>query len=105
NDAPPPPGLHQLPPIVLTGVEDDIGKAIANQRRIPRQSFTGKVATNQPLSLLRPPIVNPGGVIGPPVIIPSNLSGVVQLQIFPPTVDVPDASGTKLSVTLNAMVH
>ena len=39
------------------------------------------------------------------MIIPSNLSGLVQLQIFPPTIDVPDASGTNLSVTLNAMVR
>jgi peroxiredoxin len=110
NDAPPPP-VHLpphpiLPPIVFTGVEDAFGNAIANQRQIPRQSFTGTVATNNVLAALRPPIVNPGqGLFPPPVIIPSNLSGQVQLQIFPPTIDVPDASGKNLSVTLNAMVR
>jgi len=104
NDAAPPQRL--LPPIVFTGVEDMFGKAIANQRQIPRQSFTGTVATNDPVSALRPPIVNPGwGLLPPPGIIPSNLSGQVQLQVFPPTVDVPDASGQNLSVTLNAMVR
>ena len=110
NDVAPPP-VHLpphpiLPPIVFTGVEDAFGNAIANQRQIPRRPFTGTVAVNNVLSALRPPIVNPGWVIfPPPVIIPSNLSGHVQLQVFPPTIDVPDASGTNLSVTLNAMVR
>jgi hypothetical protein len=100
------PQQPDLPPIVLTGVADEFGNAIANQQRIPRQRFTGTIAINDPISGLRPPIVNPGWVIfPPPVIIPSNLSGQVQLQIFPPTIDVPDASGTNLSVTLNAMVR
>jgi hypothetical protein len=100
-----PPEPH-LPPIVLTGVADVFGNAIANQQRIPRQSFTGTVATRGVIDEIRPPIVNPGqGLFPPPVIIPSNLSGQVQLQIFPPTIDVPDASGTNLSVTLNAMVR
>ena len=100
-----PPEPH-LPPIVLTGVADEFGNAIANQQRIPRQRFTGAVAINDSVSALRPPIVNPGWVVfPPPTIVPSNLSGQVQLQIFPPTIDVPDASGTNLSVTLNAMVR
>ncbi len=100
------PQQPHLPPIVLTGVADEFGNAIANQQRIPRQRFTGTVAINDPVSGLRPPIVNPGWVVfPPPVIIPSNLSGQVQLQIFPPTIDVPDASGTNLSVTLNTMVR
>ncbi len=91
----------------MTGVADAFGKAIANQRQIPRKSFAGTVAVNDVLSALRQPIVNPpgGGGVRPPIIIPSNLSGTVQLQLFPPTIDVPDASGTKLSVTVNAMVR
>ncbi len=102
-----PPQQPKLPPIVLTGVADAFGKAIANQRHIPRKSFAGTVAVNDVLSALRQPIVNPpgGGGVRPPIIIPSNLSGTVQLQLFPPTIDVPDASGTKLSVTVNAMVR
>ena len=104
NDVTPP--QRNLPPIVLTGFQDAFEKAIPNQRQIPRQGFTGTVAINDVLSALRPPIVNPGGGgIRPPVIVPSNLSGTVQLQLFPPTIDVPDASGTKLSVTVNAMVR
>ncbi len=100
------PQQPDLPPIVLTGVADILGKAIANQRRIPRKSFTGTVSIKDPIHEVRPPIVNPGqGLFPPPVIIPSNLSGQVQLQIFPPTIDVPDATGTNLSVTLNAMVR
>lgn len=105
NDAAQPPG-PQLPPPVLTGAADLFGKAVADQRRIPRKSFTGTVASaNDPIALLFPPIVNPGGVLRPPKFIPSNLSGNVQLQVFPPTVDVPDASGKKLSVTMNAMAR
>lgn len=100
------PQQPDLPSIVLTGVGDVFGKAIANQQRIPRQRFTGTVATRGVINEIRPPIINPGqGLFPPPVIIPSNLSGQVQLQIFPPTIDVPDASGTNLSVTLNAMVR
>jgi peroxiredoxin len=100
-----PPKLH-LPPIVFTGFADEFGNAIANQQRIPRQQFTGTVAINGAILGLRPPIVNPGWIVfPPPTITPSNLSGQVQLQISPPTIDVPDASGTNLSVTLNAMVR
>lgn len=95
----------QLPPIVLTGVMDAFGNAVANDRRIPRTPFSGTVAANDPVSALRGPLVNPGGVFEPPPIIPSDLSGVVQLQIFPPTVDVPDASGKKLSVSMSAMAR
>ena len=102
NDVPPP--QPHLPPIVFTGVETALGSAIADQRLIPRKSFTGTVATNSLIAIYRPPIVNPGE-FAPPRIIPSNLSGQVQLQTFPPTVDVPDSSGTNLSVTLNAMVR
>lgn len=104
NDVAPP--QPHLPPIILTGVADAFGKAIANQRQIPRKSFTGTVSISDPVSALRPPIVNPGGGwFPPPVLIPSNLSGIVQLQMFPPTIDVPDASGQSLSVMLNAMVR
>jgi peroxiredoxin len=102
NDVPPP--QPHLPPIVFTGVETALGSAIADQRLIPRRPFTGTVATNSLSAIYRPPIVNPGE-FAPPRIIPSNLSGQVQMQIFPPTVDVPDSSGTNLSVTLNAMVR
>ena len=100
------PQQPNLPPVVLTGVRDVLGKAIANQQRIPRQPFTGAVATRGVIDEIWPPIINPGqGLFPPPVIIPSNLSGRVQLQISPPTVDVPDGSGTNLSVTSNAMVR
>jgi hypothetical protein len=105
NDAPPPPTQH-LPPIVLTGIADTFGKAVANQRQIPRKSFSGVVPTNTVLALLHPPIINPGGgILVPPKIIPSNLSGTVQVQVFPPTVDVPDATGKHLSVTVNVMAR
>ena len=102
NDVPQPLG-QQRPP-VLTGVSDIFGKAVANQRHIPRQSFTGTLPVNDPVFALRPPIVNPGP-LPTRTIAPSNLSGQVQLQVFPPTVDVPDASGTKLTVIMNFMAR
>src|SRR6476646_6721961 len=50
------------------------------------------------------PVVNIGNaVIGPSPIVPSNLKGVVQLQVFPPELEVPDASGTHLTVNIGML--
>ena len=98
NDAPTPPGPQQ-PAIVLTAVADLFGKAVPNQRQIPRRPFADVVPASEVFSIIHPPIVNAGGgILHPPKFIPSNLAGSVQLQISPPSVDVPDPSGTNCGV-------
>jgi len=36
-------------------------------------------------------------------VVPSHLKGRAQLQLFPPTIDVPDSSGTRLTITIPMM--
>jgi len=109
DDAPPPPHLQGTLP-VLTGGVDTFGDPIVEPRRISglRPQSLGALAANDPAFSILGGIVNPNfgdGVIDPGKTIPSNLKGKVQLQLSPPTVDVPDATGKNLTVTMNAMAR
>jgi peroxiredoxin len=87
------------------GVVDAFGNAIANQTQIGSPNpFPGPSAvTNAALSRLSP-VINAGElVIHLPPIVPSHIQGVAQLQLFPPTVSVPDNSGSNVSVRMNMM--
>jgi peroxiredoxin len=101
----PPPG-RRLPTPVVTSVLDTFGDPIANHRQIGGLFGISAAAT---AGARRGPggIVNPigGGVFTQPPIEPSHIQGRAQLQLFPPTVDVPDASGVNLSVTMNLMAR
>lgn len=108
DDAPPPPGQGTHP--VLTGGVDRLGDPIVEPRRIAgiRAQSLGTLVATDPAFAILGGVVNPnfgGGVIGPIKVKPSNLKGKVQLQLSPPTVDVPDASGKNLTVTMNAMAR
>jgi hypothetical protein len=86
------------------GVIDTFGDAIADQQRIgTRNPFPGPGAVKDANfsrvgALLNPDLL--GGVIAP--LPPSNIRGVAQLQLFPPTVET---SGAKLSVRMNVMAR
>ncbi|HTY84612.1 MAG TPA: hypothetical protein VMB19_10350, partial [Silvibacterium sp.] len=105
NDNPPP--WHRFPIPVVTSFTDGFGDPVVNQQQIA--GFVGVAAPASAASIVRGGggIVNPigGGLINPPVIEPSHIQGRAQLQLFPPTIDVPDATGTNLSVTMNLMAR
>jgi peroxiredoxin len=107
DDTPPPPlqGTHP----VLTGGVDRFGDPIVEARRLSglRLQAPGALAATDPAFSILGGVVNPnfGGVIGPVKVTPSNLKGKVQLQLSAPTVDVPDALGKNLSVTINAIAR
>jgi hypothetical protein len=94
-----------LPTVV--GVVDAFGDAVANQRRIGSPNpFPGPSAVSNPVSghlgmLLNPDLL----LVAPPKVVPSHISGIAQIQLFPPTVSVPDASGTNLTVRMNLMAR
>src|SRR5215472_15633776 len=92
---------HRYPP-VLVGAVDEFGTAVVNQNVVGKPNpFPGLLAaTDVVYSGLRP-VVNAGSVIVP--VTPSYFQGVAQLQLAPPTVEVPDASGSKLTVRMNMM--
>lgn len=102
----PPPGTHPVGP-VLGGVVDAFGYAIVNQKRIGKPNlFPGAAAVTNPILSRLDPVVNLGEVgIALPPIVPSHLAGQVQMQLFPPTLDVPDATGTNLALTMNVMAR
>jgi peroxiredoxin len=93
DDTPP----RQFPPrSVITGVLDGLGEVVANQRQIlnPTQLGGTLVATDARYAG-SDILVNSGEAVIVP-ITPSNLKGVAQLQLDPPTIQVPDASGKNL---------
>ena len=99
---------RRLPAPAVTSVLDAFGDPIANHRQIGGLLGVAAGATNA-ASVARGlgGIVNPiaGGVFAPPQIEPSHIQGRAQLQLFPPTIDVPDATGVNLSVTMNVMAR
>jgi peroxiredoxin len=102
----PPPGTHPVGP-VLGGVVDAFGNAVVNQKRIGKPNlFPGAAAVTDPILSRLDPVVNLGAVgIALPPIVPSHLSGRVQMQLFPATLDVPDATGLNLALTMNVMAR
>ena len=103
----PPPGRHWPFPPVAVSVLDEFGEPVANQRQVgkPSHSFNQAVASDAILSSLDP-VVNLGDAgfqEVPPV--PSHLQGIAQLQLFPPTVEVADATGQNVRVNLDVMAR
>jgi peroxiredoxin len=99
----PPPGSKVKPAIM--GAVDTFGDVVVDQNQVGKPNpwpgpLAATNATYSGLDLL----VNTdlaGAVIGPTT--PSHLQGVAQLQLAPPTIDVPDASGANLAVRLAVM--
>lgn len=80
---------------VVVGTVDGFGEAVANQRMIGNPNpFPGPAGITDPVQSRLGVLLNPDRlVIAPPRIIPSHISGTVQLQVFPPTIAVPTADG------------
>ena len=103
NDNPSPGTLVNNP--VVVGVVDAFGDAVTNQNLVGKpQPLSGPPAV--PILYSRALTPSSAGVISGGVkVIPSHLSGTVQLQLFPPTVDVPDNKGSNLLVRMNTMAR
>src|SRR5437899_1258745 len=100
----PAPGT-KVPRPVIGGSIDMFGDAVPNQRRIGLPpSFPGPPTAAIPRISVPDLVVNATavGVYVPPVV-PSRLQGKAQLQLSPPSLDVPDTSGANLRVSLQIM--
>jgi len=102
----PPPERH-FPYPVAVAVVDGFGEAVANHRQVGRPGpYPGISAATNAITANLDSIVNfPTGGIKPVPVVPSHLQGTAQLQIFPPTVEIPDSSGQNVRVNLNAMAR
>ena len=101
--------LHPNEPVgpTVVGVVDGFGDAIADPRHMgtPNPS-PGGAAGNNPIVSRLGVVVNPGALVfAPPQIIPSHISGVVQMQFSPPTLADPQTPEAPLTVTTNVMVR
>jgi hypothetical protein len=103
DDNRPPGSLVATPTIV--GSVDTFGDPTVDHTRIGTPiPVSEQFAATDPIYAVLDPVVNPelvGAVIAP--VVPSRLQGRAQLQLSPPTIEVPDASGTNIRVRLNIM--
>ncbi len=98
NPQPNKPGLP-----VVVGTIDAFGGAVVNQRRIGISNpFPGASSATSAAALT---LLNSDVLAGEFEIVPSHISGVAQLQLFPPTIAVPDASGTNLTIRMNLIAR
>ena len=90
----------------LVSMVDASGEAVSNHQRIGRPlPVSGALATSATAALLDPVVnINVGGLEVAP-IVPSHFQGRAQLQIFPPTIQIADSSGTKISVSIRMLVR
>ncbi|MFN2603571.1 MAG: TlpA family protein disulfide reductase [Gemmatimonadaceae bacterium] len=90
----------------LVGAVDASGEAISNQQRIGRPlPISGALATSASAVLLDPVVnINVAG-LEIATLVPSRFQGRAQLQVFPPTIQIADSSGTKISITLFMLVR
>ncbi|MBA3342244.1 MAG: TlpA family protein disulfide reductase [Gemmatimonadaceae bacterium] len=93
------------PSIVAT--VDTFGHPTANQQQIGNlASMAELVASTNPAFFALDPVVNLGnaGVLTA-AIEPSNLQGRAQVQLFPPSIEVPDSSGTNVTVRIQIIAR
>ncbi len=98
DDIPP----RRFPPgSVIVGAIDTFGEVVVNQRQVSKQGslYPGSLAATDVVYAGLDVLVNAGSIVIEP-LTPSNLQGVAQLQLDPPTIEVPDASGTNLTVRM-----
>ena len=99
----PPPGPKAPPPSIV-GAVDAFGEPTVNHDHIGTPiPLPGRVSAADPTFWALDPVVNSdaGAFITHPV--PSKLQGRAQLQVFAPTIEVPDNSGKNLRVRLGMM--
>jgi peroxiredoxin len=90
----------------LVGMVDAEGEAVSNHQRIGRPlPVSGSLATGVNAVLLDPVVnIHVGGFEVAP-LVPSHFQGRAQLQVFPPTIQIADSSGTKISITMSLLVR
>jgi len=101
----PPPGRPPRPTTV--GIVDTFGDPIVNHQQVSGPlTVVGPTAVSDPTFSRLGGVLNPGQLVAVQVpITPSHLQGVAQLQLAPPTVDVPTTLGNSLTVTMNLMAR
>ena len=98
-----PPGPPTTDPAIFGSV-DSFGEATLDHDKIPPPPPHGTFNPSSPAFLLLDSIVNvdlSGGTKGP--VEPSRLQGRAQLQLSPPTIDVTDTSGKRVTVRMGLM--
>src|SRR5215469_15497169 len=92
---------------VVVGAVDGFGDAIANQQQIGNPNpFPGASAITDPTLAGFGLVINSDLLVSQlPPITPSHISGVAQLQLFPPVLVGPDAAGANLTVRTNVMTR
>ena len=100
----PPPGMKITQPTVVGSV-DSFGDAVVNQGQIGHPDPSrGALAATCPIDSILGQLINSGDLLGTVgTLIPSQLQGRAQLQLFPPTISVPDASGTNVTLSVEIM--
>ena len=94
-----PPRRFPVGPVIV-GVVDSFGEVVVNQRQVRNLNpLPGALAATNVVYAGLDVLVNSGVAVDVP-ITPSNLQGVAQLQLDPPTIEVPDASGSNLTVRM-----
>ena len=90
----------------LVGVVDASGEAISNQQRIGRPvPISGAFATSTSAALLDAVVnIDLAGFKTEP-LVPSHFQGRAQIQVFPPTIQIADSSGTRIAITLQMLVR
>ncbi|MEO8575715.1 MAG: hypothetical protein ABI556_03405, partial [Gemmatimonadales bacterium] len=100
------PPSYTLQPAVV-GVLDSFGDPVSDHDEIGNPNpHPGLLASLDPVLFALDPIVNIGNVgihIDP--LEPSNLQGRAQIQIFPPTIEVTDSSGSNIAVHLQMLAR
>lgn len=102
----PPPGSKVSRPSIVASV-DSFGDATVDHSRLGAVvPLAGASAAASRFPSALDPIVNPdlAGIYDPPVV-PSHLQGRAQLQLAPPTIELSDPSGKKLTVKLGVIAR
>jgi peroxiredoxin len=88
-------------PALIASV-DSLGEPSVDHDRIPTRPPLVGVSTPGTASSVFDSIVNTGIVVAElPELVPSSLHGRAQLQLSPPTISVPDSSGTNVTVQMD----
>jgi peroxiredoxin len=100
---------HDLGTPTVVGVIDAFGDTVSdhagigNPRPLTVGAFAGGSAINAAIAALDPLVnIHISGIHLEP-IEPSHFKGRAQLQLFPPTIEIPDSSGTNLTVKIEMM--
>ena len=100
----PPRGSQVVRPTVVGSV-DTFGDPTVDHTRIGNPiPLPGQLSATNPIYSLLDPVVNTGLLVATEgTIVPSHLQGRAQLQLAPPAIEVPDASGKNITVRLDIM--